>query len=929
MNLGFTKKNVFFSFFLLSHFSLFSQTYLDSSLTVEKRVNDLLSRMTLSGKIGQMTQAGRSFLKSSEDITTYGLGSLLSGGGSGPSVNKPGNWAEMYDEYQSFALETRLKIPLIYGIDAVHGHNNVKGAVIFPHNIGLGCTRNPELVKKIGEITAREVAATGIDWTFAPCIAVPRNERWGRTYEGFGETPELAEQFGYAYILGLQGNSLKATETIVACAKHFVGDGGTTRGKDQGNAQMDEETLRNIHLPGYIKAIEAGTATIMASFNSWNGEKLHGHKYLLTDVLKGELGFEGFIISDWAGVDQVHPDYKTAVKKSINAGIDMVMVPGDYVQFTEILSDLVNAGEVPTERINDAVSRILRVKFRAGLFEKPFSDPSLLPVVGSPGHRTVARQAVRESVVLLKKKDGVLPLPRNPKHIHVAGKNANDIGNQCGGWSISWQGSSGNITEGTTIFEAIKQSVMTTEVTYSANGGGAGDANIGIAVIGETPYAEGAGDTDDLSLSPEDIEVVKNLKKNGRKVIVIIIAGRPLLINPIIPFSDAILAAWLPGTEGRGVTDILFGDYQPSGSLSHSWPATMEQIPINIGDSVYQPLFPYGYGIQSFSDSLPAVKPEIYSLTVNETGHIIELTLDKQICDVDNIQADNFLLTVNNVLSTIDSVQVKSTDSTTLILEINKPVSENNLLSLSFDGSLTTCDGHVIETFENRTVINNMSFFPGIHNLPGIVEAEDFLKMNGIQTENCVDTGGGENIGWVDAGDWLEYHFVVEKSGLYLFEIRLAGYEDGSFTLFADKNKLGELTYQKTSGWQNWKTYSTEIYLPNGEYIFKLEANYHSVNINWLSFDFMEQSSFISAEWKKSSPDPLKTKIFPNPSKGIMNITSENRRKLHVNVFSVHGQHIYSGVVENKLMLELENGFYFIHLSDNRTTDVKNILIQR
>ncbi len=594
MNKYLLLKKTIFSAFLSFFIFLFTnvltaQIYLDSTANVEERIEDLLSRMTLDEKIGQMTQAERSAVTGNSDITTYLLGSILSGGGSVPQGNNAESWTNMYDSFQAQALNTRLKIPIIYGIDAVHGHNNVRDAVIFPHNIGLGCTRDSGLVRQAASITAKEIMGTGLNWTFAPCIAVPQNERWGRTYEGFSELPELVSQLGAASVLGFQGDSLMGKSSIVACAKHYVGDGGTTGGYDQGNTEVDEETLRRIHLPGYIAAINAGAGTVMASFSSWNGSKLHGNKYLLTDVLKNELGFTGFVVSDWAAIDQLTGTYSNKVEASINAGIDMVMLPYNYETFISTAKTLVSQGLILQSRIDDAVRRILRIKLKAGLFEHPYADRTYSDQIGSDAHRLVARECVRKSLVLLKKKDNVLPLSKNNIKIHVAGKNADDIGNQCGGWTISWQGSSGNITEGTTVLEAIQKAVLTSTVTYSLDGSGAAGSDFAVAVIGETPYAEGDGDRDDLNLSSSDISTVRNLKKEGIPVIVIIISGRPMIIEPILHYSDAIIAAWLPGTEGDGIADILFGDYQPSGLLSYTWPKNMEQIPINFGDSEYSP----------------------------------------------------------------------------------------------------------------------------------------------------------------------------------------------------------------------------------------------------------------------------------------------------------------------------------------------------
>lgn len=570
----------------------------DQPQSIDDKVESLLQQMTLDEKVGQMTQVDRAYLKSIEDIKTYFLGSLLSGGGSAPDENSPQGWADMYDGYQNIALQTRLKIPLIYGIDAVHGHNNVKSAVIFPHNIGMGCTRNPQLVKQAAQITAAEVSGTGIDWTFSPCIAVSLDERWGRTYESFGETAELVSSLTEAKVTGYQGDDLSAPGSILSCAKHFAGDGGTVGGDDQGNTVCDETFLRTVHLPGYQSAINSGVGSVMASFSSWNGVKMHSNKYLLTDVLKTEFGFDGFLVSDWAAIDALPGDYKSDIEISINAGIDMVMVPDKYTEFITNLKELINEGKISIERINDAVRRILKIKFKLGLFEKPFTDRSFTSQIGSAEHREVARECVRQSLVLLKNENSFLPLSKTAGKILVAGKSADDLGYQCGGWTISWQGGSGDVTNGTTILEAIQSTVSTsTIVNYSEDGADAENNDLAVVVIGETPYAEFEGDNNNPVISDEDLQTIENVKSTGIPFVIIILSGRPLILGNVLDDCDALIAAWLPGTEGQGVADVLFGDYAPTGKLSFSWAKSVSQIPINFGDVNYDPLFPYGFGL--------------------------------------------------------------------------------------------------------------------------------------------------------------------------------------------------------------------------------------------------------------------------------------------------------------------------------------------
>ena len=570
-------------------------------------VDSLIQEMTIDEKIGQMTQVDQQFLNEISDISKYGFGSLLSGGGSTPQVNEPKAWAEMYDLYQREALNSRLKIPLLYGIDAVHGHNNVVGATIFPHNIGLGATRDAKLVESVARATALEVAATGIDWDFAPCLAVPNDFRWGRTYEGFSENTELVTELGNAAILGYQSANINNPNSVLACAKHFIGDGGTLFGTglngkiDRGNLAISEEELRKTHLPPFKKAVESGVATFMAAYNTWNDVRCHANKYLLTDILKDELGFKGFVVSDWAAIEMIPGDYKSDIIISINAGIDMVMVPGavkfgneSYEKFMRLFKESIEDGSIPMSRVDDAVKRILLIKKQSGLFDRPFSDQQLLSHIGSQKHREIAREAVRKSLVLLKNDEDLLPLPKNGKTIIVAGRGADNIGMQSGGWTISWQGEMENKTEGTSVLEAIKSAVdPSVSVQYSKDGRNV-EGDVAVVVIGEEPYAEMEGDREDLSLNKKDLDVIKHLKSKNIPVVVILFSGRPMIITNEIDQWDSLLAAWLQGTEGQGISDVLFGDYSPTGKLSFSWPKSIDQLPISMTDDH---LFDFGDGL--------------------------------------------------------------------------------------------------------------------------------------------------------------------------------------------------------------------------------------------------------------------------------------------------------------------------------------------
>lgn len=567
----------------------------------------LVAKMSPAQKFGQMMQPDRGTVRNPTDVKQFGIGSILSGGGSAPLQNNPIGWARMVNEFRQQSLEAEVPVPVIYGIDAVHGHNNVQDAVIFPHNIGLGATRDADLVERIGRVTAREVAATNIDWTFAPVLAVARDERWGRTYEAYGETSELAELLGPALVRGLQGERLgEEPRSVLACAKHFVADGNTEGGKDQGNSLITPEQIETQLLPAYAKSIEAGVGSAMVSYSSVDGIKMHCHGPLLNDTLKGKLGFRGFLVSDWEAVEKLPGNYAKQVESAINAGVDMVMNPKVYTSFITTMASLV-PDRIPMSRVDDAVTRILTAKCELGMFDanryardrsgQIATDAEAIGAFGSEAHRAVAREAVSKSLVLLKNEGNLLPLSKDLPRVTLAGKGAADIGRQCGGWTLSWQGQTGDITEGTNVREAFEAVLTAERVHHSEDAEVSPGSAVGVAVIGERPYAEFDGDREDLSLHEDDVAVVKKLKAAGLPVVVILLSGRPLILGEVGELADAIVAAWLPGTEGAGITDVLFGDLPFSGKLPHSWPRSMSQIPINVGDANYDPLYAYGFGL--------------------------------------------------------------------------------------------------------------------------------------------------------------------------------------------------------------------------------------------------------------------------------------------------------------------------------------------
>lgn len=594
---------------------------------LEAKITEILSTMTLEQKVAQMIQPEIRDI-TPEDMRKYGFGSYLNGGGAFPNNNKhatPQDWINLAEQMYQASIDDSLDgstIPTMWGTDAVHGHNNVIGATLFPHNIGLGAANNPKLLEKIAQATATEVMVTGIDWVFAPTVATVRDDRWGRTYEGYSEDPEIVKSYAAAIVHGLQGKvgeDFLADNRVISTVKHFLGDGGTAKGDDQGNNTDDEQTLFDLHAQGYVGGLAAGSQSVMASFNSWHGKKNHGNRYLLTETLKDKMGFDGFVVGDWNGHGQVAGCSNESCPQSVNAGLDIFMVPTDaWKPLYENTIAQVRSDVIPESRINDAVSRILRVKLRAGLFEKPspanrqFSGKTKL--IGSEAHRQIARQAVRESLVLLKNKANLLPL--SPKmNILVAGDAANNIGKQSGGWTVTWQGTNNQNSDfpgGSSIYDGLAQQVAAAggRIELNEKGQFAQKPDVAVVVFGEEPYAEGQGDRDNLAYQAShksDLALLKRLKAQGIPVVSIFISGRPMWVNAELNASDAFVAAWLPGSEGKAVADVLLSDskgqvqYDFKGKLSFSWPRTPEQT-VNRFDEDYNPLLPYGFGL-SYGDT--------------------------------------------------------------------------------------------------------------------------------------------------------------------------------------------------------------------------------------------------------------------------------------------------------------------------------------
>ncbi|MEN5270301.1 exo 1,3/1,4-beta-D-glucan glucohydrolase [Stenotrophomonas sepilia] len=611
---------------------------------LEKRITDLMAGMTVEDKVGQLVQGDIASV-TPDDVRRYRLGSILAGGNSDPGGRydaSPAEWLALADAFYDASMDTSKggkAIPLLFGIDAVHGQSNIIGATLFPHNIGLGATRNPELLRQIGGITALETRVTGMEWTFAPTVAVPQDDRWGRTYEGYSESPDVVASYAAAMVEGLQGRvgtpEFLDGRHVIASVKHFLGDGGTTDGKDQGDTRISESDLVRIHAAGYPPAIAAGAQTAMASFNSVNGEKMHGHRHYLTDVLKGRMNFGGFVVGDWNGHGQVKGCTTTDCPATINAGLDMAMASDSWKGFYETTLAAVKDGRITPQRLDDAVRRILRVKFRLGLFEA--GRPSTRAVggqfalIGAPAHRAVARQAVRESLVLLKNQNGLLPL--SPKQrILVAGDGADDVGKQAGGWTLNWQGTGTtrkDFPNADTIYEGIARQARAAggEAVLAVDGRYAVKPEVAVVVFGEDPYAEFQGDRPTLAYKPgneTDLALLKRLKADGIPVVAVFLSGRPLWVNREINAADAFVAAWLPGSEGAGIADVLLRgsdgrvQHDFKGKLSFSWPRTATQYANNVGQKDYDPLFALGYGLTYADNGDLAALPEASGVTANE-----------------------------------------------------------------------------------------------------------------------------------------------------------------------------------------------------------------------------------------------------------------------------------------------------------------------
>jgi len=833
-------------YFLLATFGIlslqsFGQTSKNKSKTVDERVNDLLKQMSIDDKVGQMTLADFGPLKENlSDIVTYKLGNVMFGGDSDPDLNSSGSWALTTDSLQQFALSSNLHIPLLIGTDFPHGHSNLSNTEIFPHNIGMACTRNMRLVSEQAQISATEAAATGVRWTFAPFMAVSTDIRWGRTYECYGEDPLVAKQMIDAYVTGTKKTVLPGGGSVLSCPK-YLGFNGLKNATKKSPADIALQMKSVIQIDGDTAILNAGS--IIVSLHSLNGDTSQGKQFALVESLKNKLGYKGFVVSDWGSTMDISGDYYNVVKNSVNAGVDMFMEASSYKHFIETLKLCVAKGDVSIERINDAVRRILTQKIKIGLFEHPLSYQELMEKVGSVGHRNIARECVKESIVLLQNKNNVLPLSKKANRIHIAGSAANDMAAQCGGWTIGWQGIADRQVEGSTFLDAIKHAGAESKITYSKNGQSAAGSDVGIVVISEDPYADWFGDNSELFLKQEDINAVMNIKNANVPVVCIVLSGRPVILDPILNYCDAIVAAWLPGTEMNGLTDVLFGNNKPQGKLAVTWPVSMDQVPIIHQDSVYNPLFAYGAGITDYEPVPKNALPRLLSATLSKRGTAVELAFTKPIADGSKIE--DFIVTIGDKSYKLSSIEIKK-DVSSLILYLKDTLKTSQKMYLNYFGqSVKSKDGGEVLPVKNFVIFNPQSTVKRLFKIPAMIQAEKYTDQKDIDIQDCWDDKGGQDIVLEDE-EWAEYILTSNFPGLYNVIFRVNAAEKSTMQLLVDGQLVGIVKVPKTK--TKWKSIEIKgVKINEGKQAFTVKVKGNKVALNWISFD-----TFVTFQSKTS-----------------------------------------------------------------------------
>ena len=815
--------------FALLLLSMNGQSSKSASKSVETQVTEIMNTMSLDDKIGQMIIADFGILHNNlQDIATYKIGNILFGGDSDPNTNTAEAWADICDSLQRIAISANQHIPLFLATDAIHGHSNVSNATIFPQNIAMGCTRNTHLISEQGRITASEVAATGIRLAFTPHYVVPRDERWGGIFEGYSENPVDVKKFGKAYLEGF--NSVKTADggMVLACPKYSGDVSFNNDAVDVKNSIQFGSKL--LPLTDSI-FIESG-AIMISSFQFANNPKID-QQFSLVETLKKNTSFKGMIVSDWELVNTIHCDYHTIVKNAINAGIDLFTEPSSYKQFIKTMKQCVTNGEISKERIDDAVKRILTQKIKIGLMNHPLAYRDLLGKIGDKGRKNIVRQCVRESAVILLNKNNILPISKKAARIHVAGSAANNMAMQCGGWTIGWQGLGDNVIPGKTMLEALKQAASGVKISYSKNGQGATGSELGIVVIGENPYAEWYGNKKDLSISQEDINAVVNIKNANVPVVCIILSGRPLILDPIIDYCDAIVASWLPGPEIEGLTDILMGEAKPSGLLSQSWPLTMNQIAENYGEIVYNPLFPYQTGITTLEITKYRT-PRLLSANVIKKGGAIELAFSRPISTFN--ATDNFSITTAGKTQKPVSGELKPDNAAQIILALKDSIKANQKVSLNFEiGVVKSKDGEELLPFKNFNVFNPYTTLKKIYHIPAMIQAEKYSDQKDIEIQDCWDDKGGQAIA-LEKNEWVEYVLTSTFPGYYTVNFRIQSTKKTEISLSLDGREIGTANVPATKE-GTWKTVEMKnVYITNGKQTFTVYVKGEACSINWISF---------------------------------------------------------------------------------------------
>lgn len=810
--------------------SVLCQTENTKELSVDEKVSTLLKSMSIEDKIGQMLIADYGSLhNNTKDIAIYKIGNILFGADSDPDLNTASSWAQLCDSLQNIAIASNLHIPLFIATDAIHGHSNVSTATIFPQNIGMGCTRNTRLVSEEGKIIASEAAATGIRLLFSPSFIVPRDERWGGTFEGYGEDPTLVSLMGNAFVDGLNSLTLPDGGHAVACPK-YLGSVGFKTEKNEGKGSA----LYNSKNASINDSALLHTGALMISSMLLINDQSTESQMKQIETFKSKYNYSGFVVSDWETTSNMQGDYRTVVKNCINAGIDMFMETSSYKQFTETVKHCIVTGEISKDRIDDAVTRILTQKIKSGLFQHPHSYPELLSKVGDKSRKTIAKQCVRESAVILVNKNNVLPISKKTIRIHVAGSAANNLAMQCGGWTINWQGLGDKDIDGQTFLEALKQSGTSSKITYSKNGQGATGSEVGIVVIGEEPYAEWYGNKQELFLTQDDINAVMNVKNANVPVVCVLLSGRPIILDPILNYCDAIVAGWLPGPEISGLTDVLFGDVKPKGLLSQSWPISMNQIGENTGDACYNPLFAYGAGITVF-ESTKYNSPRLISANVIRNGAAVELAFSKPIIEFSAI--DNFSVVANEKKQRPILGLSKTEDPSCIILILNDSIKVNQKVHVNFEsGFVKSKDGGLVLPFKNFTVFNPISTLKKIYKIPAMIQAEKYSDQRDIDIQECWDDKNGQAI-VLEKGEWSEYVLNSNFPGYYSVTFRVQSSNKSELSLSVDGREIGivKIPASKPGAWTSVQL--KKVYITNGKQTFTISSKGEPVAINWISFD--------------------------------------------------------------------------------------------